>query len=64
MFRWKKCKHESAPTDTLNFTKVHVGEDTFGVVPTFQYLGDMIGESGGSVDVTSACITVAWKHFR
>ena len=53
MFRCKKCKGESAPTDSLNFIQVHVGEDTFEAVPTFQYLGDVIGESGGCVDATS-----------
>ena len=30
----------------------------------FQYLGDVIGESGGCVDATSARITTAWKSFR
>ena len=64
MFRCKKCKVESAPTDNLNSTQVHVGEDTFEAVPTIQYLGDMIEESGGCVDATSARITAAWKDFR
>ena len=64
MFRWKKCKGESAPTDGLNFTQVHVGEDTFEAVPTFQYFGDVIGESGGCVDATWARITAAWKGFK
>ena len=50
MFRSKKCKGESTPTDSLNSTQVHVGEDRFESVPTFQYLGDMIGQSGGYED--------------
>ena len=53
MFRCYNCKGESAPTDSLNFTQVHDGEDTFEAVSTFQYLGDVIGESGGCVDATS-----------
>ena len=64
MFRWKKYKGESAPTDSLNSTQVHVGEDTFEAVPTFQYVGDVIGESCGCVDATCARITAAWKSFR
>ena len=52
-------KGESAPTGSLNFTQVQVGEDTFEAVLTFQYLGDVIGESGSCVDATTA-----WKSFR
>ena len=52
MFKCKKCKGENAPTDSLNSTQVHVGENTFQDVPTFQYLGDMIGELDGCVDAT------------
>ena len=63
MFRCKKCKGESAPTDSLNFIQVNIGEDTFEAAPTFQYLGDVIGESGGCIDATSARITSAWKGF-
>ena len=44
--------------------QVHAGEDTFEAVPTFQYLGDVIGESGGCVDATNARITTEWKSFR
>ena len=50
MFRCKKCKGESAPTGSLNFTQVHIDEDTVGAVPTFQYFGDVIGESDGCVE--------------
>ena len=64
MFRCKKCKGESAPTGSLNFTQVHTVEDTVEAVPTFQYFGDVIGESDDCVDATSACITTAWKSFR
>ena len=64
MFRCKKCKGEIVPTDSLNSTQVHVGEDTFEAVSTFQYLGDVLGELGGCVDATSICITVAWKAIR
>ena len=60
----QKCKGESAPTDSLNFIQVHVGEDTFKAVLTFQYLGDVIGESVGYVDATSTCIPATWKGFR
>ena len=35
MFRCKKCKGESAPTDSFNFTQVYVGEDTLEAVTTF-----------------------------
>ena len=44
--------------------QVHAGEDVFEATPTFQYLGDVIGEFGGCVDVTNAHITTAWKSFR
>ena len=64
MFRCKKCKGESTPTGSLNFMQVHTGEDTVEAVPTFQYFGDVIGESDDCVDATSACITTAWKSFR
>ena len=64
MFRCKKCKGESAPTGSLNFTQVHTVEDTVEAVPTFQYFGDVIGESDDCVDANSACITTAWKSFR
>ena len=64
MFRCKKCKGESTPTGSLNFMQVHTGEDTVEAVPTFQYFGDVIGESDDCVDTTSACITTAWKSFR
>ena len=49
-FRCRKCKGESAPIDSLNFTQVHVREDTFEAVQTFQYLGDVIGDLDGCVD--------------
>ena len=64
MFRCKKCKGESVPSNSLNSTQVHVSKDTFDAVPTFQYLGDVIGESGGCTDATSARITAARKGFR
>ena len=64
MFKCKKCKGENAPTDSLNSTQVHVGENTFQDVLTFQYLGDMIGELDGCVDATIIHITAAWKGFR
>ena len=35
MFRCKKCKGESVPTDSLNFSLVQVGEDILEVGPTF-----------------------------
>ena len=60
----QKCKGESAPTGSLNFTQVHTVEDTVEAVPTFQYFGDVIGESDDCVDANSACITTAWKSFR
>ena len=64
MFRCKKCKGDNVPTDSMNFIQVHVGEDTFEAVPTFQYLREVIEESGGCVDATSTRITAAWKGFR
>ena len=65
MFRCKKCKGEIVPTDSLNSTQVHVGEDTFEAVSTFQYLGDVLGELGGCVDATSTCINLLrnWGNF-
>ena len=65
MFRCKKCKGEIVPTDSLNSIQVHVGEDTFEAVSTFQYLGDVLGELGGCVDVTSTCINLLrnWGNF-
>ena len=42
MFRCKKCKGESSSTGSLNSTQVHVGEDKFEIVPTFQYFGDIL----------------------
>ena len=64
MFRFKKCKGESAPTGSSNFTQAQVGKDTFEAAPTFKYLGEVIGESGDCVDATSARIATAWKSFR
>ena len=64
MFRCKNFKGESALTDSLNSSQVHVGEDALKALPTFQYLGDLIGESGGCVDATSTQITAAWKGFK
>ena len=64
MFRCQKCKGKSVLTDSLNSTQVHVGEDTFEAVPTFQYPGDVTGESGGCIYATNARITAAWKVFR
>ena len=64
MFRCKKCIDELYPTDSLNSIQVHVGEDIFEAVPTFQSLGDVMEESGGCLDSTSARITAAWKGFR
>ena len=64
MFRYRKCKGEKVPNGSLNFTHcIHVDEDTFKAVPTFQYIGEVIGESGGCVDTTSASITTAWKTY-
>ena len=57
MFRCKKCKGENVLTDSLNTAQVHVDEDTFEAVPTFQYLG-------GCADATGTHITAAWKGFR
>ena len=62
--RCKKCKSESVPPGSLNVTQVHVSEDAFQVVPTFRYLGDVIGESRGCVDATSTHITAGWNLFR
>ena len=60
MFRCNKCKGESVPTDSLNSTQVHVDKDTFEALSTFQYLGDVIGESGISLrnqgNIFSSCI--------
>ena len=64
MFSCRKCKGEIVPPDSLNSTQVHIGEDTFEAVSTFRYLGDVIGESGGCVEATSARITAAWNGFR
>ena len=64
MFRCQKCRGESAPTRSLSFTQVHVGEDSFEAATTFQYLGDGIEECGSSVDATSSGITTSWKGLR
>ena len=64
MFRCKKCKGESSSTGSLNSTQVHVGEDKFEIVPTFQCLGDIIGETSGCADAISALITATWEGFR
>ena len=64
MFRYKKFKSERASTESVNSTQIHVGKGIFAVVPTFQYLGNVIGELGGCVDATSTGITAAWKGFR
>ena len=64
MFICKKCKGEGAPPNSLNSTQVHINEDTIQALPTFQYLGKLIGESGGCVDATHAHSTAAWKGFR
>lgn len=59
MFRYKKYRGDIAPPDSLNFTDVHIGEDMFEAVSTFRYLGNVIGESCGCIDATSAHITAA-----
>ena len=64
MFRCKKCKGESSSTGSLNSTQVHVGEDKFEIVPTFQCLVDVIGETSGCADAISALITATWEGFR
>ena len=64
MFSCRKCNGEIVPPDSWNSTQVHIGEDTFEAVSTFRYLGDVIGESSGCVDATSARITAAWNGFR
>ena len=64
MFRCKKCKGEGAPPNSLNSTQALINEDIIQALPTFQYLGNVIGESGGCVDATRAHITAAWKGFR
>ena len=63
MFRCKMCKGESVPPDSLNSTQVHVGLGTFEPEPTFQYLGEVIRESGGCTDATSTRITAALNDF-
>ena len=57
------CKGESVPPDSLNSTQVHVGQGTFEPEPTFQYLGEVIGESGDCADATSTRITAALSDF-
>ena len=63
IFRCNKCKGESVPPDNLTSTQVHVGEDTIQAATTFWYLADVIGESGGCVDASSARITTASNGF-
>ena len=64
MSRCKKFKGEIASTESVNYTQIHFGEGIFEVVPTFQYLGSVIGELGGCVNATSKGITAAWKGCR
>ena len=37
---------------------------TLEVVPTFCYLGDTVGQSGGCADAINARIVSSWKAFR
>ena len=59
MFRCKKCKGQTAPTDSLNSNQVNIDEDTFEAVQTFQYLGEVNVELGGCVDAPSTWLTAA-----
>ena len=43
---------------------VALGSSYIRMMPTFQYRGDVIGETAGCVDATSTRITAAWKGFR
>ena len=59
-----KVIHDSILPAILNSTHVPIGDGKFKAVSTFRYLGDAIGEAGGYVDLTNACITAKWNGFR
>ena len=59
-----KVIHDSNLPAILNSTHVPIGDGKFKAVSTFRYPGDAIGEAGGYVDLTNACITAKWNGFR
>ena len=59
-----KVIHDSILPGILNSTHVPIGDGKFKAASTFRYLDDAIGEAGGYVDLTNACLTAEWKGFR
>ena len=43
--------------------EVNIGNDSFHAEPTLKYLGDSVGQCGGS-DAVSTRIVSSWKEFR
>ncbi|KAI8520792.1 hypothetical protein Bbelb_005460 [Branchiostoma belcheri] len=62
-FICRQC-HSNSPSPVQPTQEVTVAGETFKVVPTFCYLGDMIGQSGGCTDAVTARIKSAWKSFH
>ncbi|KAI8481620.1 hypothetical protein Bbelb_406210 [Branchiostoma belcheri] len=62
-FICRQC-HSNSPSPVQPTQEVTVAGETFKVVPTFCYLGDMIGQSGGCTDAVTARIKTAWKSFH
>jgi hypothetical protein len=62
-FKCRTCKG-STTSPTQDLKEIQLGNDRLEVVGSFCYLGDMIGQSGGSSDAVSARVRSAWAKFR
>ena len=63
-FKCKSCSNVASSTPIIHLPEVKIDMDTFEVVPSFCYLGDMIGQTGGCEDAITARIRTAWKAFH
>ena len=63
-FKCKRCtgELESAPPPAI--TEIEIAGDTFDVVESFCYLGDVTDRTGGCFAATTARVRGAWKSFR
>jgi len=63
-FKCSRCRGDIEGPTEPEPACAQMGSDVFEVVPSFCYLGDMIGQSGGCQDGVVARVRCAWKNFR
>ena len=63
-FVCKMCRKQLPPSPEPQIQEFTFNGEQLDVVPTFCYLGDMIGHSGVCKDATTARVKSAWKNFR